>query len=131
MWVRTLGQEVSLEEGMATHSCLENPMDRGAWEVTVDGLAQSQTRLQLPNLLRILVCIFSLVAVLSICGFYSPQRLCGRLEAVSICGPSSPLVPSGYFLRQAFCPLCLLVIESKSLGKDAVVYEPDSQNYIL
>ena len=87
------------------HSCLENPMDRGAWEVTVEGLAQSQTRLKRLNLLRILVCIFSLVVVLSICGFSSPQRLCGRLEAVSICGPSSPLVPSGYFLRQAFCPL--------------------------
>ena len=25
MWVQTLGQEVSLEEGLATHSCLENP----------------------------------------------------------------------------------------------------------
>ena len=32
-WVRSLGQEDPLEEGMATHSssCLENSMDRGAW----------------------------------------------------------------------------------------------------
>ena len=30
-WVRSLGQEDSLEMEMATHSCLENPMDRGAW----------------------------------------------------------------------------------------------------
>ena len=32
---------------MATHSSysgLENPMDRGAWQATVHGVAQSQTR---------------------------------------------------------------------------------------
>ena len=27
------------------HSCLENAMDRGAWRVTVHGVAKSQTRL--------------------------------------------------------------------------------------
>ena len=27
------------------HSCLENPMDRGAWWATVNGVAKSQTRL--------------------------------------------------------------------------------------
>ena len=26
------------------HSCLENPMDRGAWWATVHGVAKSQTR---------------------------------------------------------------------------------------
>ena len=26
--------------------CLENPMDRGAWQVTVNGVTQSRTRLQ-------------------------------------------------------------------------------------
>ena len=32
-WVLSLGWEDLLEKGMATHSssCLENPMDRGAW----------------------------------------------------------------------------------------------------
>ena len=33
-WVRSLGREDSLEKEMATHSstsCLEDPMDRGAW----------------------------------------------------------------------------------------------------
>ena len=32
---------------MATHpcSCLENPMDRGAWRATLYGVAKSQTRL--------------------------------------------------------------------------------------
>ena len=27
------------------HSCLENPMDRGAWWATVHGLSKSQTQL--------------------------------------------------------------------------------------
>ena len=27
------------------HSCLENSMDRGAWEVIVDGVTKSQTQL--------------------------------------------------------------------------------------
>ena len=34
MWVRSLGQEDPLEEGMATH-CLEIPMDRGHRESDV------------------------------------------------------------------------------------------------
>ena len=28
------------------YSCLENPMDRGAWRATVHGVTQSQTRLK-------------------------------------------------------------------------------------
>ena len=28
------------------YSCLENPMDRGAWQATVHGVAKSQTRLR-------------------------------------------------------------------------------------
>ena len=44
--VRFLGQEDPLEEGMATHfSDLKNPMDRGAWQATVQKGAKSQTRL--------------------------------------------------------------------------------------
>ena len=38
--VQFLGQEDPLEQEMATHSsisCLENPMDRGAWKATVQG----------------------------------------------------------------------------------------------
>ena len=27
------------------HSCLENPMDRGAWQAIVHGIAKSQTEL--------------------------------------------------------------------------------------
>ena len=43
-WVRCLGWEDPLEEGMATHSSilgLENPMDRGAWQPIVHGVAKS------------------------------------------------------------------------------------------
>ena len=49
MWVRSLGEEDPLEEEMATHSsnsCLENPMDRGAWRATVHGVAKIQTQLK-------------------------------------------------------------------------------------
>ena len=38
----------SLEKGMATHSsysCLENFMDRGAWQPTVHRVAKTQTQL--------------------------------------------------------------------------------------
>ena len=43
--VQSLGQEDPLEKEMATHSCLENPMDGGAWWATVYRVAKSQTRL--------------------------------------------------------------------------------------
>ena len=45
-WVQSLGWEDPLEEGMATsssYSCLENPMDRGAWQATVHGVAKRWT----------------------------------------------------------------------------------------
>ena len=45
-----LDWEDPLKEGMETHlpgeSCLENPMDRGAWRATVQRVAQSQTQLK-------------------------------------------------------------------------------------
>ena len=46
MWIRSLGGEDPLEEGMATHSSsfLENPMDRGAWQATVCRVAKTGTR---------------------------------------------------------------------------------------
>ena len=49
MWVQ--GQEDPLEQDMAGHnnplqySCLENPVDRGAWRATSVGL-QSRTQLK-------------------------------------------------------------------------------------
>ena len=42
------GSERSPAEGNGNplqHSCLENPMDGGAWEATVCGVAKSRTRL--------------------------------------------------------------------------------------
>ena len=44
-----LGSGRSPEEGHGNplqYSCLENPMDRGAWRATVHGVTQSQTRLK-------------------------------------------------------------------------------------
>ena len=44
--VLALDQEEPLEEEMATHSsvsCLENPMERGTWQVTVLGVTDSDT----------------------------------------------------------------------------------------
>ena len=47
-WVWSLGQEDSPGEGNGMplqYSCLENPMNRGTWWATVNGVAKSQTRL--------------------------------------------------------------------------------------
>ena len=47
-WVQSLGWEDPLEEGMAIHSSTlawRIPMDRGAWWVTVHGVAKGQIRL--------------------------------------------------------------------------------------
>ena len=43
------------------YSCLENPMDRGAWWAAVHGVAQSQTRLKQLSSLRQLFCLFPFV----------------------------------------------------------------------
>ena len=43
-----LGSRLCLGEGNGTplqYSCLENPMDRGAWLAAIHGVAKSQTRL--------------------------------------------------------------------------------------
>ena len=45
-WVQSLFLEDPLEKGRATHSSIlawKNPMDRGAWQVTVHGVAKSVT----------------------------------------------------------------------------------------
>ena len=49
-WVQFLGREDSLEVGHGNslqYSCLENPVDRGAWWATVDGAAKNQTQLSM------------------------------------------------------------------------------------
>ena len=48
IWVRSLGWEDLLKEGMATHSSIlawRIPMERGAQQAIVDGVTKSQTRL--------------------------------------------------------------------------------------
>ena len=55
-WVRSLGWEDSLEEGMATHSSIlawKIPRDRGAWRATVHGVTKSQTQLKQFNMHQI------------------------------------------------------------------------------
>ena len=44
-WVRSLSQEDPLEKdgNPLQYSCLENPMDRGAWQATVHGVTKSWT----------------------------------------------------------------------------------------
>ena len=47
-WVRSLGWEDPLEEGITTHSSIlawRILMDGGAWRATVHGVAKSGTRL--------------------------------------------------------------------------------------
>ena len=49
MQFRYLGQEDSLEEGVATHSSIlvwKIPMDRGAWQAIVHSEAKNQTQLK-------------------------------------------------------------------------------------
>ena len=49
-WVRSLSQEDPLAEGNGNslqYSCLENTMDRGAWQATVHGIIQSDTTVRL------------------------------------------------------------------------------------
>ena len=46
-WIRSLGWEDPLEEGMASDSSIlawRIPMDRGAWWATVHGVAQIRTQ---------------------------------------------------------------------------------------
>ena len=45
-WVQYLGWEDPLEEENGNplqYSCLENSMDKGSWQATVCGVAESQT----------------------------------------------------------------------------------------
>ena len=48
-WIRSLGWEVPLEEGIVTHSNIlawRIPMDRGAWWAAVHRVPKSQTQLR-------------------------------------------------------------------------------------
>ena len=65
------GSGNSLEEGMATHpgySCLESPMDRGAWRAMVHRAAKSWTRLKA---LSVHAHVYGRVPFLSTCSYHS------------------------------------------------------------
>ena len=45
-WIPRLGRSPGERNGNPLqHSCLGNPMDRGAWQATVHGVTKSQTQL--------------------------------------------------------------------------------------
>ena len=93
--VPSLGQEDPLEEHIGTplqYSRLENPMDRGAWQATVHGVAESQTRLKRlsmhapavqidrePHLLGNLIKVDCLSPTPKSCGSQSQRRRWQRL----------------------------------------------------
>ena len=49
------GGHFCLLEKALQYSCLENPMDRGAWQVTVQGVAKSQTQLSTHTFLPLIL----------------------------------------------------------------------------
>ena len=54
----SLGWEDALEKGDSNplqYSCLENSMDRGAWQATVHGIAKSQAQLN-DYVMNIILC---------------------------------------------------------------------------
>ena len=54
--VQSLGQEDPLEKRVATHSSIlawKSPMDRGAWQATVYGVAKGQTGLSIAELIQV------------------------------------------------------------------------------
>ena len=60
-WDQSLGWEDALEEGMATHSSIPAwriPMDRGAWQATVHGVAKSWTQLSTAQSTRVLLSLY-------------------------------------------------------------------------
>ena len=62
------------------YSCLENPMDRGAWQTTVHGVAKSQTRLTwLSTHARTHTHAFSNLTSVGIRGAYPPLGNHGQL----------------------------------------------------
>ena len=45
------------------YSCLENPMDRGAWRAMVHGVTKSQTQLKRLSMMCVCVCVHVLAVV--------------------------------------------------------------------
>ena len=117
---RSLGWEDPLEKEMAVHSsilCLENPMDWGAWQATVPGVAKSWTRLStfaftfFPHLGLLSTCLLTwnsplphlLLLSLTITNHTTAHQ---KNLPCSWLGPSKPLPP--YWLLLEKSPFQLL-----------------------
>ena len=46
-WIPGSGRSPEANGSPLQYSCLENPMDRGAWQATIHGITESQTRLSM------------------------------------------------------------------------------------
>ena len=64
MWVRSVGQEDPLEEEVATHSSLEKPTHRGAWQAAVQGLRTE--RLNSNTIINLFVKTFHVLEYISL-----------------------------------------------------------------
>ena len=72
IWVRSLGWEDPLEKGKATHSSIlawRIPVDRGAWQVTVHGVTESDTTEQLSTAQALYNSSNPLLSVNTVIGF--------------------------------------------------------------
>ena len=89
--VQSLGWKYPLEKGNGNplqYSCLENSMDRGAWEATVHGVAKSWTRLS--DFINF-TSLFSSKAFLLLSDYASSYKTGERHGSVA--WPASPLAP--------------------------------------
>ena len=103
IWVRSLGWEDSLEKGKATHSSIlawRIPVDRGAWQVTVHGVTESDTTEQLSTAQALYNSSNPLLSVNTVIGFLqglsSKESACNA-EAAGDLGsiPGSGRSPEG------------------------------------
>ena len=70
MWVHSLGREDPQKNDMATHSfsCLENPMDRGAWWASIHRVTNSSTQLKwLSMCICICICLSIYLYIYALC----------------------------------------------------------------
>ena len=81
--VRSLGREHLPGEGNGNplqYSCLENPMDGGAWWATVHGVAKSRTRLSAFPLRRDMT---KLISLFNLSGYNEKNAICKQGKGLS------------------------------------------------
>ena len=104
-WVRSLGWEDPLEEGMATHSSIlawRIPMDGGAWRATVPGVVAHSTAFSKAIDLR-------KAPLLGDWGFLSQQHPCPALHVYHgfLSQQDSPVVTTAICLSGKHLYFCL------------------------